>query len=164
MTLASMNMEGSCQQVASSQGAKVKNTFTAIRIELTSHYADGVGSSLVYFSLERVHLSLPLLQRSGVPLDPSRRGPFPSSAPILFTVTSCRSHFLPGGKEGGAARKWGAPPLPWLSQFGAGFLSRKPLPSLPEQLSSLPSLLHMLQLSLLLLQFTHLLETTINCN
>lgn len=34
-------------------------------------------------------------------------------------------------------------------------LSRKPLPSLPQQLSSLPSLLHMFQLSLLLLQFTH---------
>lgn len=35
-------------------------------------------------------------------------------------------------------------------------LSRKPFPSLPEvQLSSLPCLLHMFQLSLLLLQFTH---------
>lgn len=45
----------------------------------------------------------------------SRHGPLPSSAPILFTITSCRSHFLPGGKEGA-----GAPPLPWLSGFGAG--------------------------------------------
>lgn len=59
---------------------------------------------------------------------------------------------LPARWEGGSGST--APAM--AVRIWSWALSRKPLPSLPEvQLSSLPSLLHMFQLSLLLLQCTH---------
>lgn len=79
-----------------------------------------MGSSLVYFPLERVHLSLPLLQRSGVsPRTPLAMALF--QATLLFCLL-----LLPTGltccQVGRRERQPGRgeqPPLPWLSRFGA---------------------------------------------